>query len=110
LVQATDGRFYGSTYQGGTKNYGTIFNVSAGLPPFVKLVQQSGRVGQTGSIIGQGFTGATGVSFNGTPATFTVLSDTLIQATVPPGATTGFVTVETTDGPLASNAVFQVQP
>ena len=29
LVQATDGLFYGNTYQGGTMNDGTIFRMSA---------------------------------------------------------------------------------
>lgn len=46
-------------------------------------------------IYGQGLTGSTGVFLNGTPASFKVLSDTMIRATVPAGATTGFVTVET---------------
>jgi hypothetical protein len=51
-------------------------------------------VGVSVNITGSGFTGATGVSFNGTPAvTFTVNSNTSITATVPVGATTGNVTV-----------------
>jgi uncharacterized protein (TIGR03437 family) len=36
-------------------------------------------------------TGATSVTFNGTPATFTVVSATEITTTVPAGATTGEV-------------------
>jgi uncharacterized protein (TIGR03437 family) len=49
------------------------------------------------------------VSFNGIPAAFTVVSDTEIQATVPAGATTGTVTIDTPGGgTLTSNAIFQV--
>ncbi len=50
------------------------------------------------------------VSVNGTPASFTVKSDTLIEATVPAGATTGYVTVTTPSGTLTSNKPFVVIP
>jgi hypothetical protein len=39
---------------------------------------------------------------------FTVVSDTFIKATVPPGATTGYVTVTTPSGTLTSNKPFIV--
>jgi hypothetical protein len=55
-------------------------------------------------------TGTTNVMLNGTSATFTVESDTLIEATVPPGATTGYVSVTTPTGVLTSNVPFQVIP
>jgi hypothetical protein len=48
------------------------------------------------------------VSLNGIPASFTVKSDTFITATVPPGATTGYVTVVTPNGTLTSNVPFHV--
>jgi hypothetical protein len=79
-----------------------------GLGPFVAFVQAAGKVGQTGGILGQGFTGTTSVSLNGTPASFTVVSDTFIRATVPAGATTGYVTVTTPSGALTSNIPFHV--
>ena len=66
--------------------------------------------GQVGDILGQGLTGTTSVFLNGTSASFTVVSDTLIRATVPPGATTGFVTVVTSSGTLRSNVPFYVIP
>ena len=112
LLQGTDGRLYGTTYFGGTVCVycGTVFRISMGLNPFVKLVRASGKVGQTGGILGQGLTGTTGVFLNGTPASFTVVSDTFIRAMVPPGATTGFVTVETLSGTLSSNVPFHVIP
>jgi len=48
------------------------------------------------------------VSFNGTAATFTVVSSTEITTTVPSGATTGFVTVTSPSGELKSNKKFRV--
>lgn len=116
LTQATNGVFYGTTFEGGslTCNYpygcGTIFSLDTGFGPFVAFVHAEGKVGQTGGILGQGLTGTTGVSLNGTPATFKVVSDTFIRATVPPGATTGYVAVATPSGTLTSNVPFHVIP
>jgi uncharacterized repeat protein (TIGR03803 family) len=111
--QATSGMFYGTTDQGGTDNNcfegcGTLYSMNVNLGPFIAFVHESGKVGQTGGILGQGFTGTTSVSLNGTPASFTVVSDTFIKATVPPGATTGLVTVVTPSGTLTSNVPFRV--
>jgi|HubBroStandDraft_6_1064221.scaffolds.fasta_scaffold01637_2 uncharacterized repeat protein (TIGR03803 family) len=112
LLQATNGIFYGTTWGGGRffckYGCGTIFSLDMGLGPFVAFVQAAGKVGQTGGILGQGFTGTTSVSLNGTPASFTVVSDTFIRATVPAGATTGYVTVTTPSGALTSNIPFHV--
>ncbi|MFZ0284882.1 MAG: IPT/TIG domain-containing protein [Terriglobales bacterium] len=79
-----------------------------GLGPFVTFVRAAGKVGQTGPILGQGFTGTTSVSLNGIPASFKVVSDTFIEATVPAGASTGYVTVTTPSGTLSSNVPFHV--
>jgi uncharacterized repeat protein (TIGR03803 family) len=114
LLQATNGKFYGTTYEGGDPTCdhgygcGTIFSLDMGLGPFVAFVQGAAKTGKTAQILGQGFESATGVSFNGVPASFTVKSDTFIIATVPPGATTGFVTVVTPSGTLTSNVPFRV--
>jgi hypothetical protein len=81
-----------------------------GLGPFVSFVRNPAKVGQTFGILGQGFIGTKGVSLNGTPTSFTVKSRTLIEATVPPGATSGFVTVATPSGTLTSNVPFRVLP
>jgi uncharacterized repeat protein (TIGR03803 family) len=108
LFQSTDGIFYGTTYAGGTYGYGNVYSLDMGLGPFVTFVQAAGKVGQTGGILGQGFTGTTNVSLNGMSASFTVVSDTFIRATVPPGATTGYVTVTTPSGTLTSNVPFHV--
>ena len=114
LLQATNGKFYGTTYGGGNNNdcgqngCGTVFSLNMGLGPFVAFVYSSGKVGQTGGILGQGFTRTASVSLNGTPAAFTVRSDTYLTATVPAGATTGYVTVTAPNGTLTSNVPFHV--
>lgn len=110
VVQATNGTFYGVTYQGGTHNDGTVFSLNTGLGAFVKTLPTSGKVGAKIGILGTGLTGATDVTFNGTPATFSALSDSFITATVPAGATSGPVQVTTPGGALASNVNFQVAP
>jgi uncharacterized repeat protein (TIGR03803 family) len=110
LLQATNGTFYGITSAGGTNGDGTIFSLSTGLGPFVSFVLSADGVGQTALILGQGLTGTTAVLFNGTPAVFSVQSDTYLTATVPAGAATGFVTVTTPSGTLKSNEKFQVVP
>ncbi len=109
VVQATNGAFYGFTTGGGASGDGTVFALSVGLGPFVGLLPGSGKAGTTVQILGSSLTGATAVSFNGLAAAFTVESKTLISATVPTGATTGFVTVTTPSGTLQSNVKFHVR-
>jgi len=110
VVQATNGSFYGTTENGGTNNDGTVFTLSMGLGPFVKTLPASGAVGAKVTILGNTLTGATKVTFNGTAATFTVVSSTQITTTVPTGATSGIVAVTTPGGVLKSNVAFQVAP
>jgi hypothetical protein len=112
-MQHTNGKFYGVTESGGANglNGGVFYSLDLGLKPFVNLFTWMGKVGKTVEILGQGFTGTTSVSFNGTKATtFTVSSDTYLTALVPSGATTGFVTVTTPGGALKSNRKFLVTP
>ena len=59
-------------------------------------------------ILGNNFTGTTSVSFHGTAASFTVVSDTEITATVPTGATTGTIQVATPTGTFNSNVVYRI--
>jgi uncharacterized repeat protein (TIGR03803 family) len=110
LLQYTSGVFYGPTTLGGNVNGGTLFSLNMGMGPFVSLVRNPTKVGQQFGILGQGFKGTTSVTLNGQAATFTVKSGTLIIATVPPSATTGFVTVVTPSGTLTSNVPFRVLP
>jgi uncharacterized repeat protein (TIGR03803 family) len=111
LAQATDGSFYGTTRGGGTHGWGTVFSLSVGLGPFVETNPTSGKVGGKVIILGTNLTGATSVTFNGTPGTFTVNpTGTAIKTTVPSGATTGPVQVVTPGGTLTSNVNFHVRP
>jgi IPT/TIG domain-containing protein len=77
-------------------------------PNVVAFLPLSGPVGTSVTITGTGFTGATAVTFNGTPATFTVNLSTQITATVPLGATDGPIAVTTPGGTDASTLDFDV--
>jgi uncharacterized repeat protein (TIGR03803 family) len=107
-IQDTNGDFYGTTQGGGAHAYGTVYRLSVGLGPFVETLPTSGKVGSSVNILGTKLTGATSVNFNGTAATFTVVSGSEIKATVPAGATTGKVQVKTPSGTLTSNVNFRV--
>lgn len=80
-----------------------------GVPPEVTGFSPTrGGTGAAVTISGLRFTGATAVTFNGVSATFSVISDTTIEATVPATATTGLVGVTTAGGTGVSAAVFTV--
>ncbi len=115
LMQDTRGTFYGTMQQGGNEwpscsdgCVGTIFSLDMGLGPFVKTLPTSGKVKAAVKILGTDLTGATSVTFNGTAATFKVVSSSEIATNVPVGATTGVVQVVTPNGTLSSNMKFQV--
>jgi uncharacterized repeat protein (TIGR03803 family) len=108
LVQDTNGQFYGTTTGGGANGDGTVFSLSVGLGRFVESQPTSGNVGAAVNILGTNLTTATSVTFNGTPATFNVVSSSLITTTVPAGATSGKVQVVTPVGTLTSNVPFRV--
>ncbi len=116
LVQHTDGNFYGLTLYGGSSancgaaGCGTVFKLSTGFAPFVKIVVPQGTVGSSVIILGTNLTGATGVTFNAAAANFTVVSATEIVATVPIGASTGKIQVVTPSATLLSSATFRVLP
>jgi uncharacterized repeat protein (TIGR03803 family) len=115
LMQDTNGTLYGTMYQGGNGwpscadgCVGTIFSLDMGLEPFVETVPILGKVKAAVKILGTDLTGATSVTFNGTAATFKVVSGSEITTNVPAGATSGVVKVVTPSGTLTSNVVFQV--
>jgi len=119
MIEATSGILYGTTTGGGTSTAcsgqpcGTVFSLTSNaLHRFIETVPIAGPVGPSPVIIlGNGLTGATSVTFNGTAATFSVTSPTEITATVPSGATTGRVKVVTSAGKtLTSNVAFVVTP
>jgi uncharacterized repeat protein (TIGR03803 family) len=119
LVQATNGTLYGTANGGGNNNCpansttgatgcGTLWSLSVGLGAFVETKPTSGKVAAKVTILGTNLTGATAVTFNGTKATFTVVSSSEITTKVPKGATTGPVKVTTPSGTLTSNVNFVV--
>jgi hypothetical protein len=110
LRQHTSGKFFGETNSGGLNSLGALFIFDVHLKPFVSVLPTSGKVAKPIGILGSGFTGTTAVMFNGTSATYSVVSDTYISVTVPPGAGTGFVSVVTPGGILKSNVKFRVTP
>jgi uncharacterized repeat protein (TIGR03803 family) len=110
LIQGTNGLIYGTASYGGANSDGTIFSFDLGLGPFVKTNPTSGAVGSSVIVLGTNLTEASGVSFNGTPASFTVISPGAISATVPSGATSGTVEVTTPGMTLDSNVPFAVVP
>ena len=72
-------KIYGITVRGGAGLDGDVFGFDAGLQPFVRLLTSAGQV----EILGSGFAEATSVTFNGAPASFHVVSDTYMSATIP---------------------------
>lgn len=109
LVQATKGNFYGTTVLGGTDNDGTVYRLAIGLPAFLQLQSTSGYVGSKIGILGQGFTSSSVVKFNGVKATtVTLTGTTYLVATVPVGASDGYVTVTNGTTILKSSRLFVV--
>lgn len=118
--QHTSGLFYGVTTFGGIydlggycfpRNCGLLYTLNENLLPYAALIPTQAKVGIPVEILGQGFTSSTTVSFNGMPAgEVKVASPTRLTATVPGGATSGFVTVTTSSGTLTSNQLFTVAP
>jgi uncharacterized repeat protein (TIGR03803 family) len=105
-VQDTNGSLYGTT--SGLVTIGTVWRLSLGLHPFVRTQTPSGAPGATVKILGTNLTGASSVTFNGTPASINGVSATEITTTVPAGATSGTVKVVTPSGTLSSYPPFQV--
>jgi photosystem II stability/assembly factor-like uncharacterized protein len=84
-----------------------ILNTTTGglvpAPTISGLSMTSGPVGGSVVLNGANFTRTTAVSFHGTAASFTVDSNTHVTAVVPPGATSGAITVTTPGGSAASS-------
>jgi uncharacterized protein (TIGR03437 family) len=87
----------------------TNFIVTTATAPVITSFNPStGGVGTQVTITGSSFTGATVVAFNGVSATFTVVSDTQINTTVPNSALTGPISVTNAVGTTTSGASFTV--
>ena len=83
--------------------------ISSVTPSITSYAPASGPVGTTVTLTGTGFTGTTSVLFfNQKAATFQVVSDTTITATVPAGATTGVIGITTPTGKFTAAKKFVV--
>ncbi|WP_287130952.1 BPSS1187 family protein [Candidatus Cyanaurora vandensis] len=79
-------------------------------PPTFNLSPTAGPAGMTVTLTGTSLGTTTGVSFNGIPTTFTVVSGTTVKAVVPVGATTGPITLTNPAGNMTSAESFTVYP
>jgi uncharacterized repeat protein (TIGR03803 family) len=109
-MQHTNGLIYGVTERGGGPQGGVLYNLDNGLPRFVNVMTRWGSGGQTVEILGNGLTGTTSVKFGSGSASFIVVSDTYMTASVPDDGTAGFVTVTTPSDTLISSRTFDVVP
>jgi uncharacterized repeat protein (TIGR03803 family) len=112
LVQGSDGIIYGTAVGGGPQGLGVIFALNASLPvPKPKAREFSPSSGPTGTqvmIWGQNLLGAS-VQFNGAGATtVSNAGPNYVWAAVPPGATSGPVTVTTPGGTSITHSRFKV--
>ena len=89
--------------------FAAAISCAVNVPSITSFTPTSGLPGTAVVITGTNFTGATGMSFNNTPATvFAVNSATQITATVPVGTTTGIVRVTTPVATASSSTAFTV--
>jgi len=79
-------------------------------PILTGFTPKAGAPGTAVQIAGSQLLGATGVSFNGTPdPAFVNRGGSYMQATVPPGATSGKITVTTPNGEASTQHSFTVK-
>jgi formylglycine-generating enzyme required for sulfatase activity len=99
------------TTPGGTATSATSFTYIATPPTLTDFTPTHGPMGTSVTLTGTGFTGTTSVTFNTSPATFTVVSDTTLTAVVPAEAPRGrgVITVTTPDGQVSSATEFAVE-
>jgi IPT/TIG domain/Peptidase M66 len=96
------------TTPGGTATSTNNFTVNAAAPTITSFSPTSGSVGTPVTITGANFSGATGVKFNGSFASYGVSDANHIIATVPNGATSGAISVSSNAGTGTSASAFTV--
>jgi len=96
------------TTSDGSHTNATFFYLPASITSFAP---SNSLPGTSVTISGQNFLGTTSVQFNGQAAAFnTPTNNTLLVATVPPGVTSGPITVTTPAGPISSSGLFYGAP
>jgi len=113
LIQGGDGAIYGTALLGGTRGFGNVFIWNADLPKpkprALRFNPQSGPAGTQVLVWGAGLLSAS-VEFNGIRAAEVISSGSnYIRATVPPGATTGPITITTPGGTVTTHISFTVR-
>ncbi|MCW4470448.1 GEVED domain-containing protein [Flavobacterium sp. MFBS3-15] len=95
---------------GETEDY--VFTVLPAPPRITSFTPTAvcAGAGDTITLTGAHFTGATAVKFNGVNAVFNIVSDTSITAVVPSSATTGTISVTSADGTGTSLTSLTVNP
>jgi hypothetical protein len=106
---ATTGRI-SVTAPGGTATSASDFTVTSPGPTITSLSPSEGAVGLPVTVVGAHLSGTTSLEFNGTSAVYMVISDGLILTAVPPGATTGPISITTPYGTATSQDAFAVEP
>jgi virginiamycin B lyase len=93
-----------------TNNLGnSIGRITSAVTPQISAVTPTnGPVGTSVTITGLNLGGATAVTFNGTPATIASSNNTTIVTHVPSGATSGPISVTTTEGTATGGGLFKV--
>jgi hypothetical protein len=80
-------------------NFKAIWRSSVMAPGITSVTPDTASVGNTLTIVGSGLGGTTQVKFNRNKiAQFTIIDDTIIEATVPIGATTGNIVISNGNG------------
>ena len=78
------------------------------VPQITSFSPSSGPIGALVTITGISLTQTTKVTFGGVSASFTMVNDTTVTATVPSGAKTGKIAITTVGGTAVSSSVFTV--
>ncbi len=113
LMQHTNGKLFGTTRFSKSglipPGNGSIFSLDVGARPFVFAQPNSGKAGNITRLFGD-FTGATGVTFNGVPATISGTDSFFRFATIPAGPATGIIRINKPAGAIGGLVNFLVQP
>lgn len=89
---------------------GGIINPAPPPPTINGFSPVDGQPGMLVNITGTGLSHVTGVKFNGTAATFTIVNDSSLNATVPMTATSGPISVTNGSATAYSQQSFTVEP